>query len=366
MNSQLPLHVKEAPPSPMTPPPPPRLPTNTTLYPDEIAILYVVLVHGNAKFAIRLINALNEKNHTFVIHVDLKAQSAYNELSLFADKMENVYMLQIGRQDAVWGAFSIVNATLAAMKFGMELGRRFDYMIDISGSSYPIKSNRAIRKQLAERPNAIYMDVQDEPNRPSHDLWYHYVECDGALHRIGRLPLVRGINMHIGSQWFAIPKHVMVWYLEDPLPQQYIYYCQHVVVADENYFSTLLKNSPYCGDLIPKNLLFLLFDKYENEKYAGNENATAAVGSEGIEYNNSRRDNSKCLGPDPNHCGRSPTFLTMSYKKLLEVSRALFARKFEPNNPSSMELVDLIDKWRSKDEEDGGEDRKVVILVEIL
>ena len=348
----------------MTPPPPARLPQNTILHSDDIAILYIVLLHGHAKFAIRLINALYEKNHTFVIHVDLKAQSVFNEMSTFAATKENIYMLQNGRQDAVWGGFSIVNATLAAMNFGMNLGRRFDYMIDISGTSYPIKSNRAIRMQLAEKPNAVYMDVQDQPNRPSHDLWYHYVECDGNLHRIGRLPLLRGINMHIGSQWFAIPKHVMTWYLEDPLPKQYIFYCQHVVVADENYFSTLFKNSPYCGDLVPKNLLFLLFDKYENEKLTPEAFETASdnivVEDKLIQttaHIGAGRDKSKCLGPDPDHCGRSPTTLVMSYKKLLEVSRALFARKFDPNNTSSMELVDIIDKWRLRDE-DGGR-RKV-------
>ena len=80
-------------------------------------------------------------------------------------------------------------------------------------------------------------------------------------------------------------------------------------------------NSPYCGDLIRRNSLFLLFDKWENER---NELHT--------------RDRRKCLSPDPDQCGRSPSTLTMQFKRLLEASRASFARKFDPTNAESMAL----------------------------
>ena len=93
------------------------------------------------------------------------------------------------------------------------------------------------------------------------------------------------------------------------------------MVADENFFATLIMNSPYCGDLIPRNSLFLLFDKWENERNA--------VGT---------RDRRKCLSPDPDQCGRSPSMLTMQFKRLLEASRASFARKFDPSNAESMAL----------------------------
>ena len=33
------------------------------------------------------------------------------------------------------------------------------------------------------------------------------------------------------------------------------------------YFNTIVQSSPYCDDKRSKNLLFLLFDKWENEKF---------------------------------------------------------------------------------------------------
>lgn len=136
--------------------------------------------------------------------------------------------------------------------------------------------------------------------------------------------------MHVGSQWFSLPKHVVQWFLEAPLPLQYQSYAEHVVVADENYFSTLVSNSPYCADITRKKNLFLLFDKWENELSEAKS-----------------RDIRKCLSPDPDHCGRSPSTLTIKFKSLLEITRALFARKFDPKDVDSLDLLEVIDSWRN-------------------
>ena len=65
------------------------------------------------------------------------------------------------------------------------------------------------------------------------------------------------------------------------------------MVADENFFVTVLKNSPFCGKHVNKNFLHVQFDQWEHEKLGKN--------------------NKKCLQPNPKHCGRSPTTLTLEY-----------------------------------------------------
>ena len=308
----------------------------------SLSICYVMLVHDYPDFAIRIINAINEPQHSFVIHIDRKAQQAtVDKLTAYASSVElrNVWLIDDAlRQSINWGGFSMVNATLIGMRFAWDVlyarqHRAFDYLIDISGTSYPIKSNEEIRKALASgKPGAVYMDVQTEANRPMPEMWQMYVECDDRLHRVARMPLARGMNMHIGSQWFALPRHVVEWFLHDPLPRAYVDYAKYIVVADENYFATLFKNSPYCQEHDSKNLLFVLFDKWENERSPNNTDA---------------RDLRKCLHPDPEHCGRSPTTLTTEYRRLLQVSRFMFARKFDPNQEESMRLVDDLDRWRA-------------------
>lgn len=67
-------------------------------------------------------------------------------------------------------------------------------MIDVSGATYPIKTNRQIREAYSSKLNAVYMDVHDLPSKPQTDMWHNFVECDGELHRIARMPYARYCN----------------------------------------------------------------------------------------------------------------------------------------------------------------------------
>jgi len=324
--------------------PPPLTNNATKKHPDDIKILYIMLVHDHADFTERLLRALDEPQHTFVVHVDLKAPDVHKQLHKFATDKQGgmlgiggkksmqgaLHIMTEGRQSVTWGGFSVVNATLAAMRFAWDNKVEFDYMIDISGTTYPLVNNKAIRTALAQRPGFTYMDVHDKPSRPAAEMWHSYVECDDNMHRISRLASLRGMNMYVGSQWFALPWHVVHWFLHNLLPIDYINYAKRVVVADEHYFATLFKNSPYCEELVSQNLLFVLFDKWENQKTKERED----------------RDKRKCLHPDPDHCGRSPTTLTLDYKRLLQTSQHLFARKFDPRVEDSTAMLEEIDKWR--------------------
>ncbi len=115
--------------------------------------------------------------------------------------------------------------------------------------------------------------------------------------------------MHVGSQWFSFPKHVVDWFVTNPLPIEYIEYAQHIIVADEHYFATMLLNSPYCQDVVKKNHVLLLFDKWENELKTGK---------------GGNKDRRKCLHPYPDHCGRSPTTLTMDDASIIRVTLIIF------------------------------------------
>jgi hypothetical protein len=78
------------------------------------------------------------------------------------------------------------------------------------------------------------------------------------------------------------------------------------------------------------NFLHLTFDQWENE------------------VDLSKRDQRKCMMPDPNHCGRSPTTLGIDYIDVLELSGDLYARKFVDSYDSRVK--DAVDASRAKEE----------------
>ena len=117
----------------------------------------------------------------------------------------------------------------------------------------------------------------------------------------------------MGSQWFVITPEYVRYLLSDKyFAAQYREYGQYTMVADENYFVTVMKNSPFCNKHHNRNYLHVQFDQWENQKAGG-------------------PDPGKCLQPNPDHCGRSPTLNTIDFLPVLELGHNLFARKFDPD-----------------------------------
>jgi hypothetical protein len=297
-------------------------PRNETLYKqaNELHLLYGILTHDNPNATIRLINVLNEENTTFIVHVDAKYDDTQKAMLAFAQTRKNVHILEDEYRIRVnWGGFTMVNATLQIMKMAVKESMEFDKFIHLSSSTYPIASNLEIRHRLAEYPvDANFLHVIMQPTKPTPRSWYYFVECDDNLFRIHQLPPLRedsaGVYLFTASQWFII-SHDFVRYLAQPPPgsflEQYLPYVEHVVVADETFFGTVLRNSEFCHVHHNDNFLHLQFDRWESE------------------LPGHLRDPRKCPMPDPNHCGRSPTIMTIDYADILELSGDLFARKVQ-------------------------------------
>ncbi len=303
---------------------------------DEIKLLYGVLMHGNAQGTLRLIDALQGGNTIFVIHVDGKEGSddAYHTLTQFAKDREDVYIVPNDYRVRInWGGFSMVQATLNVLQyiFGLipnddgitqDHPLNFHKFIHLAASSYPLHSNRAIKDKLSSFPiDANFVYLVPKPLSPDPRAWHYFVECDDALHRIYRLtPLAwreHGVEIFTSSQWFIIGRDFSRYlaynstetYGRGSFLHEYIQYARHTMVADEHFFGTILKHTEFCTTHHNDNFLFVTFDRWESD------------------WMLESRDQEKCLMPDPNKCGRSPTTLRKGDMFALELSGALFARK---------------------------------------
>ena len=299
---------------------------------SEIRICYLLLIHDQPDQAKRLIEALQEPRHSFVVHVDGKAGPALREdLAQYAGRegfyadgaasgsLSNIHVLGDDlRVNITWGGFNMVRATLNGLEYAYRTPglRNFDWLINLSGATYPLKPNAMIVEKLASLPTnaTTFMEVNPTPTEPAPNTWHYFVECDNRLRRIWQLARPNGISMYTGSQWFIASKPFVEWIIEDKkFVPQYAEYGKHTVVADENFFATLIKNSPFCELHTNTNLVHVQFDQWEHDKL-GHRNQINAE---------------KCLFPNKNHCGRSPTINTVEYLPALQLGDKLFARKFD-------------------------------------
>mmetsp|Transcript_57420 Transcript_57420/g.66319 ORF Transcript_57420/g.66319 Transcript_57420/m.66319 type:complete len:778 (+) Transcript_57420:162-2495(+) len=323
---------------------PPRNETNEgTLYisPDKILLCYGILAHDSAEATIRIIEAVDEPTTIFIVHIDAKYEENYLELEKYASKRDRVIVLDHPHRVRVnWGGFSMVNATLQILNYIDEKDINFTHFVHMASTSYPIVSSRRIRNTLSDYPvDANFMHIILKPARPAESIWNYFVECDDQLHRIHRLPVItkelNNADFYTASQWFIISKD-FAHYLASPQEdegiflRQYLDYISKAVVADENFFGTVLRNTHFCNKHHNWNFLHLMFDQWENEQDL------------------EKRDQRKCMMPDPNHCGRSPTTLGLDYLDVLELSGDLFARKFVDSYDSRVK--DALDEIRKKEE----------------
>ncbi|KAL7531217.1 hypothetical protein ACHAXR_007947 [Thalassiosira sp. AJA248-18] len=338
---------------------------------EDLQLLYVILTHDQPEATIRLMESVYVPDVTkFVIHVDgkEKSESTYERLAEYSKEMNDKAINVDGKAEYIrivptekrvrvnWGGYSMVEATLVALRtvFGLDYydnhhgvqgGDAHDHafsfhkLIHIASTTYPLASNTEIRDTLASYPlDANFLHIILRPNNPTPSVWNYFVECDDALHRIYRIPALNfdrgnGVDIYTSSQWFIISRE-FAWYLAAPpegsFVEKYLTYIQHVVVADEAFFGTVLRNTFFCATLHNDNFLHLQFDRWENE----------ADGA---------RDQRKCVMKNRDHCGRSPTTMTVDYLPVLELSGDLFARKFDDQKEPLVK--DYIDNRRQKEEE---------------
>lgn len=326
-------------------------PRNESVYiePEELRLLYAVLAHDDPASTIRLMDALYEPGHLFVIHVDGKEASdeTYRQLVDYAATRDHVHVLCAARRVRVnWGGFSMVNATLQILHYAFCVDEvdctplEFHKVVHLASSSYPLASNTEIRSTITDYPlDANFLHVILKPLRPPRTSWSYFVECDDFVHRIYRLESLQnstsGMELYTSSQWFIMSRE-FAEYIAEARPgtfvHQFLEYVQHVVVADETFFGTVLRHTKFCTTHHNSNFLHLQFDRWESDLPEG------------------KRDERKCMMKDPDHCGRSPTTMTTDYADILELTSDLFARKFVDLVDS--QVKDIVDEWRVKREAD--------------
>lgn len=71
---------------------------NDTIDASNLSIVYIMLIHDNEDFAIRIIDALDEPMHSFIIHVDIAADEVQAYLMMKLKDRKNVYILNKGRE----------------------------------------------------------------------------------------------------------------------------------------------------------------------------------------------------------------------------------------------------------------------------
>lgn len=222
-------------------------------------IAYCIMVHNDIDHLKSLINALGDNCEIF-IHVD-----GYVDDKPFIEQItaSNVHFLK-PRIRISWGAISMVDVMIELLRMALKFPEDFSHFVFLSGSCYPIKSNKVINEFLisnSDKSFINYVDLRDHP-KFEKQVKYRYImenpfstrnKLTHQLHKI-----LRRVSIHLkiknswnkefipyrGSQWVILnnecAQYVIKFHDNNPWYREMFKY---TYAPDEHYIHTILGNS---------------------------------------------------------------------------------------------------------------------------
>ena len=228
----------------------------------------IIVTYTSAIQTQRLIRKLNNGDFDFYIHLDKKVDLESHRI-LFDEP--NVYFVK-DRVDVKWASFTSVIATVHALKQIKGSGIQYDYISNISGQDYPIKSpeyftdflRRADGKQFIQ-----YTDFDRWTGAQKRTEKYHLAD----LKIKGKYIIQRLLNYLIkkrkipgnikiygggGSTFWTLTMDCalfMVKYMEDN--PEVVRYLKYIFGSDEFCYQTIVMNTVYRDSVVNNNYRYV-------------------------------------------------------------------------------------------------------------
>lgn len=219
----------------------------------------IILCHDQLELATELALHWSNGAEALAIHVDRAADApALAGMKTALSSQENIVWAK-GRS-CEWGRFSLVQATQDCAKLLLENFPEVTHVILVSGSCMPLRPISELVAYLQRYPERDYIEsvtVADSgwvvgglgAERFKFYFpfsWRHrrglFDKCVALQRRLRvRRRVPRGLNPHIGSQWWCLTRNTLAAILDDPRRAEYDRFFRLVWIPDESYFQTLAR-----------------------------------------------------------------------------------------------------------------------------
>lgn len=243
-------------------------------------IAYLILAHTNPGQLKRLAKRLHTANTWVFIHLDTKTPFT-KDFSDIPGEVPNTSFI-IRRTAVKWGAYSIVQAILNALQEITDSGISFDYINLMSGFDYPIKDNLYISNFFTRNFGHEFIHYRQLPIEEFYEgrmdrIWYYY-DYDNIHSTFGspdscayeaemrqrgiKRSFIQDMTPFHGSMWWSLTVNC-VKYILDIINQNrdIINFFRYTKFPDEQFFQTMVMNSPYAQNALSKNLWYLDWTK---------------------------------------------------------------------------------------------------------
>jgi hypothetical protein len=221
-------------------------------------IAYLILAHNNPGHLSRMIAALSHQDCSFFVHIDGKSNiDDFRHIN--GDK---VHFIE-NRLDVYWGEYSMVEAILALIRQALAAVEGNGYLVLLSGSDYPLRSNEYINGFFERMYGTQFISMVEIPDGAADQPLSKINRFSPASSRpicrffaraLGRIGLAsRDYRKHlgilrpfVGSTWWALTADACRYILEFVEHNRSICnYFENTFSSDEMLFHTILATSTF-------------------------------------------------------------------------------------------------------------------------
>lgn len=214
-------------------------------------LAYIVLCHKRPDQVARLVSRIADVDSRVWIHIDARSDETTHALRAEFAHSETVSFTKQVR--VYWSTWSMVRATLIALRAIVGGGWPFEYVFLLSGQDYPVVGSSQVRQRLEAAGGRSLIDCRDlEATWPlafDRTVRRNVIVRGRGLVRLDSLPArqpPRGTRLYGGSSWWALSRSCVDYVLGSRSPARAIArYMRSSECPEEAFFQTALMNSPY-------------------------------------------------------------------------------------------------------------------------
>nr|XP_017528913.2 beta-1,3-galactosyl-O-glycosyl-glycoprotein beta-1,6-N-acetylglucosaminyltransferase 7 [Manis javanica] len=219
----------------------------------NFSLAYIVTIHKELAMFVQLLRAIYVPQNVYCIHVDDKAPKKYKTaVQTLVNCFENIF-ISSKRGKVAYTGFTRLQADINCMKDLIHSKFQWNYVINLCGQDFPIKSNKEIIFYLRSKWNDknITPGVIQPPNAKAQTRQSHpEFTAEGSIYvspnkRFKHEP-PHNLTIYFGSPYYVLTRKFVEFALTDTRAQAMLQWSKGIHSPERHYWVTLnrLKDAP--------------------------------------------------------------------------------------------------------------------------
>ncbi|XP_008113452.1 beta-1,3-galactosyl-O-glycosyl-glycoprotein beta-1,6-N-acetylglucosaminyltransferase 7 [Anolis carolinensis] len=212
----------------------------------NFSLAYIITIHKELDMFIKLIRAIYLPQNIYCIHIDEKSPKDYKlAVETLVNCFENIFIVS-KTETVVYAGFSRLQADINCMKDLIHSKYQWNYVINLCGQDYPIKTNKEIIQYIKSKWNGKNMTPGIvQPPHMKHRTHVSYKEYAHSgksyvypTKQIKSDP-PHNLTIYFGGAYYVLTRKFVEFTLTDIRAKDLLEWSRDTYSPDEHYWVTL-------------------------------------------------------------------------------------------------------------------------------